>query len=137
MPIVSGFTLYCILMLDSFCSMLSTIFIISLILGILVLLIGSGASDLWSGATRQTDEEKAIWASASKWGKRLLAVCFLSLVVNTFLPSTRTAAMIVVIPAIANNDKVQKEAGELYYLAKMGLARLVTEDAAKPKDDDK
>lgn len=40
-----------------------------------------------------------------------------------FLPSTKTAAAMLVIPAIANNERVQKEAGELYGLAKDALKR--------------
>lgn len=38
-----------------------------------------------------------------------------------FLPSTKTAAAMFVIPAVANNQTIQREAGELYDLAKQAL----------------
>lgn len=54
----------------------------------------------------------------------------------TFLviaPSTKTAAAMIVIPKIANNESVQREAVELYSLAKQALRDAV--DA--PKDGGK
>jgi len=43
-------------------------------------------------------------------------------------PSSKTMAMMKVIPAIANNEDVQGECKELYGLAKQGLKELVTDD---------
>lgn len=45
----------------------------------------------------------------------------------TLLPSSKTAAAMIVIPAIANNEKIQDEAGELYQLAKQGLKQIVAD----------
>lgn len=45
-----------------------------------------------------------------------------------FLPSSKTAAAMLVIPAIANNETIQREAGDLYQLAKDGLRELVKPD---------
>lgn len=48
--------------------------------------------------------------------------------INSFIPSTKTMAAVVILPAIVNNETVQKEAGDLYALAKQGLKELVTPD---------
>lgn len=48
-----------------------------------------------------------------------------------FLPSSKTAAAMIVIPAIANNERFQAEAGDLYQLAKQGLQKLVAEEQDK------
>ena len=52
---------------------------------------------------------------------------------SSFIPSTRTLAAMVVVPAIVNNTAVQKEAGELYQLAKQALANAVSDDDAPVK----
>lgn len=49
-----------------------------------------------------------------------------------FTPSTKTAAAMFIIPAIANNEAIQKEAGDLYSLAKQALT-----EAIKPDDEPK
>lgn len=46
----------------------------------------------------------------------------------TFLPSSKTAAAMIVIPAITNNERLQAEAGDLYQLAKQGLQKLVADN---------
>lgn len=50
-----------------------------------------------------------------------------------FLPSTKTAAAMFVIPAIANNEAIQNEAGELYDLAKDALRQAAQPDKAPAK----
>ena len=49
-----------------------------------------------------------------------------------FLPSTKTAAAMIVIPRIANNEAIQHEAGDLYGIAKDALRTL-----AAPKQEAK
>lgn len=56
------------------------------------------------------------------------------LALAVFLPSTKTAAAMFVIPAIANNETIQRESGELYDLAKQALAEAVKPDKSKPAD---
>jgi hypothetical protein len=68
----------------------------------------------------------------------LLAAAFsfawlLSVASAIFLPSTKTAAAMVVLPAIANNERIQHEAGDLYQLAKQALANAAAPDKAEPK----
>ena len=48
-----------------------------------------------------------------------------------FLPSTKTAAAMVVLPAIVNNEAIRKESGELYDLAKQALRKAATGKATE------
>lgn len=60
-----------------------------------------------------------------RWAVPLLIVFGLA---NTFVPSTKTMAAMIVLPAIVNNTKLQHEAGELYNLAKQALVHAVHKD---------
>lgn len=51
--------------------------------------------------------------------------------INMILPSSRTAAAMVLIPAIANNETIQREANDLYALAKEGLSNLAKDEEKK------
>jgi uncharacterized protein YqhQ len=73
------------------------------------------------------EEEKAIAA-----GKKTAIALIISLAFSALLPSTKTAAAMIVIPAIVNNEALQKEAGDLYKIAKQALADAVAEEK---KDD--
>lgn len=58
---------------------------------------------------------------------------FMSLL-SGLLPSSKTAAAMIILPALTSEEVVEplsREAGEIYKLAKIGLTNLVTEDAAK------
>lgn len=83
-----------------------------------------------------------VWGAAAceirrLWGYlvavAVTGVWFVCLLAAIFLPSTKTAAAMFVIPAVANNETIQKEAGDLYKLAKQALREAV--DA--PKDEAK
>lgn len=64
-------------------------------------------------------------------GSGVTAAWMLALGIATFLPSSKTAAAMIVIPAIANNERFQAEAGDLYQLAKQGLQKLVADEQDK------
>ena len=68
-------------------------------------------------------------AAKLRMARRAAMFCVPILLVATFIPSTKTAAMMLVIPAVANNETVQREAGELYGIAKDALREL-----ARPKE---
>lgn len=51
-----------------------------------------------------------------------------ALLLAIFLPSTKTAAAMIVLPAVANNETVQTEAVDLCRLAKKALADAVGEE---------
>ena len=71
-----------------------------------------------------------------KWlGSLLLASGLLSFLLATFLPSTKTAAAMLILPAITADEVVKplgNEAKELYDLAKDALRKAVDAPAPKP-----
>lgn len=84
--------------------------------------------DSWDDVTKR--ESKAVLGTvAYKWTKRLALVCSLSAALVALLPSTKTLAAMLIIPAVMNSETVQKEAGELYTMAKTAL-----EEAVKPEE---
>jgi hypothetical protein len=73
--------------------------------------------------------------SALKWA---LGLSLCALLVVTFLPSTKTAAAMIVLPALTSpqvTEPLGREAGELYQLAKDALKRAGAEPA-KPAEND-
>ena len=52
---------------------------------------------------------------------------------SILMPTTKTLAAALVIPAISNNEAVQSEAGELYDLAKEALSEAI---GVEPNKDD-
>lgn len=67
-------------------------------------------------------------------GAALTGMWGVCVVVAIFLPSSKTAAAMIVIPAIANNEQFRDEAGDLYRLAKQGLQKLVAEESDSKRD---
>lgn len=63
----------------------------------------------------------------------LTAMWAIVLAVAVFLPTSKTAAAMIVIPDIANNERFQAEASDLYDLAKQGLKKIVATDEEKPE----
>ena len=65
------------------------------------------------------------------WAVGALAVGVLSSLVAVAIPSSKTIAMMVAIPAIANSEPIQKDIPELYQLAKDALKEQITGKSAK------
>lgn len=63
-----------------------------------------------------------------KWPLYYLVPMF---VVFIFIPSSKTIAMMVAIPAIANSEPIQKDLPELYQLAKDALKEQITGKSTK------
>lgn len=57
--------------------------------------------------------------------KRLAILLAFLLSIGMFLPSSKTAAAMVILPAIANNEKMHAEVQELYGLTKQALKKAV------------
>lgn len=74
--------------------------------------------------------EAARGAALHRSAKPVTILAGILLMLNAFIPSTKTAAMMLVIPAVANNQAIQKEAGDLYGIAKDALREL-----ARPKPE--
>lgn len=127
---INPWTLYWILQLDS----ISTLFIVLMLVASAVAI----AAAIWWGINASVDTSHYNSESSKERALVRMPLCkrttiqataaFVTLLTLTaLLPSTKTAAAIVIIPAIANNPNVQREAGELYDLAKKALADAVAD----------
>ena len=123
---MNAWTIYWILQLDSIGEGLAILILIGACLVGITAIFGTMQR---SRCYREDDPDiasgKALQALAAKWAKPLAALFVLML----FIPSTKTVAAMVVLPAIANNETIRKESGELYDLAKQALRDAVTDKA--------
>lgn len=127
---ISPFALYLILQLDSIKQGLEALIVGMFIVTIATLLVAVFRCDF-----KREEKQKEIWAQHMPYVKGCAAVMLLSLVTNTLVPSTKSMAAIVVVPAIVNNETVQQEAGELYDLAKQALAKAVATEPKPPVEE--
>jgi hypothetical protein len=127
---LTPFNLYLIMQLDN----IRNAMIIPII--ILILLTVAGFIMMMSNIINSDIPEKQFGDPWHILGKKIFRRAGLGsafvLALIAFLPSSRSAAVIVVLPAIVNNEAIQKEAADLYQLAKEGLRRLVEDN-----DDDR
>jgi hypothetical protein len=112
---ITAFDIYLVLQLDSITRIFS------------IAAIASGISSLILGMIGFCEGRPNMIKAA----KKCIAVAMLSAVPVAFIPSSKTAAAMIVIPAIVNNEKFQGEAKELYDLAKRALSDEVTEPKGK------
>lgn len=112
---ISAFEIYLVMQLDSILT--------GLILITLASSVSAGAFALAGFGGFHGKDERCILAA-----KRLLATATIALGLSVVIPSTKTAAAMIVIPAIVNNEKVQAEAGDLYELAKAAMRDAVTDE---------
>jgi hypothetical protein len=82
---------------------------------------------------REFDEErKGCIRLLKRWGW-LMPILF---TLAALMPSTKTLATALIIPAIVNNETLQKEAGELYGVAKDAIKGVLTPDGkVEPKKE--
>ena len=108
---ISPFEIYLVMQLDS---------LVGLAIGFSILF---GVATLFAVFAALDDAlDRPIFALSVTAGPFLVAALTAAL-----LPSSKTAAAMVVIPAIANNEKIQDEASELYQLAKQGLKQVIAD----------
>ena len=140
MTIIDPFYLYLILQLDSikgFIVFLGALSLAALCIFCLALLIrGASAKDL---AQAYAGDDSALYkrrfaeeTATAETSFRILnrAIRFLPaplflLALDAALPTSERMAVLVVLPAIANNETIQTEAKEVYDLAKRGLSSLI------------
>lgn len=67
----------------------------------------------------------AIIKKTAKVGALVLVPAF---ILTATIPSSRTMAAMIVVPAIVNNPSIRSEAGELYELAKEALRGVVKQE---------
>lgn len=134
---LTPFNIYLIMQLDDLRAMLCIPLVLSLFVTVIgfIMFVANAAPQNRTPCDSDT---------ASPWylmGKTLLRhaapVAVLSTLLIAVLPSSRSAATIVILPAVANNEAIQREAAELYLLAKEGLRNLIKEapDDRRPTHD--
>ena len=132
---MNAWTIYWILQLDSISGTLNVL-AWSALLTVIGLTLWNGIS--WVDGEMfpiLSDPEKRAAARAvrSRSRKAALKVAVPLFIFSALVPSTKTAAAMVVLPAIANNERIQHEAGDLYQLAKQALANAVAPAKPEPK----
>lgn len=82
------------------------------------------AGKQWAWDKEPPESRISRFASYTKIAKRFACAGLFSLAVSVFLPSTRTAAAMILLPALTSKEvtaPLSREAGELYELAKSAL----------------
>lgn len=116
---IDAWDVYWVMQLDAFGGLLIT-------LSVSLAMVGG-----YKGCTALDNGEEVDRAS-----KQMIAVAVILLVLNAALPSSKTAAAMIVLPAITSDTVVQTvapEARELYELAKEALRSVAKDKAAEPK----
>jgi uncharacterized membrane protein len=129
---MNAFSLYLILQLDSIGTTLAIVSIVGALASVIGLIVAGcqRGDENWRAGGVDHTVSNAIF----KYAKRGLITCVALFAFNGLLPSSKTAAVMIVLPAVANNENIQREAGELYQIAKQGLADLVKK-AVTPKEE--
>ena len=130
---ISPWEIYWVLQLDSISAALLFLSVSGIVISI--------ALTIWNGLSRydaneyptlcNREEREAAWAVRGAIRRVILAVSLPLFAINAFIPSSKTMAAMIIVPAIANNDTIQREAGDLYALAKAALRDAVKPDSKK------
>lgn len=129
MPTISPFMIYLWSMADGIKDTIYSgaipFFIISLVGFIITTIISiAGANDL---------KENTLAKLKQVWGvcRNVAIAALLVLFAQSLIPSSKTIAMMAIIPAITNGSVVQKDIPELYDAAKEAAVSLLKEQAQK------
>lgn len=126
---LTAWDVYWVMQLDSISSGIGTIAGVGILLAA-VLSVWNGVSNFDTAqfpSLCDKDARRAACGARAKTRNRIAATALPLYLLAAFIPSTKTAAAMVVVPAIVNNQTLQNEAGELYDLAKRALSEAVGE----------
>lgn len=129
---ITPWEIYWVLQLDSF----SSAFGLAALVTAIAFVVLFAVSVFWSldSAANWCSEEfklnaerhQAAAPNLRKIAMRLLMFAFLPIfIVAVALPSTKTAAAMIIVPEIVNSPTIQHEAGDLYKLAKEALSNAI------------
>lgn len=76
------------------------------------------------------DDDKALSLRLLRMAKRLFFAMIATISVAAFVPTTKEMAAIIVVPRIANGEKVGELCGQLYELATAWMAELAPKKQA-------
>lgn len=119
---ISAWDVYWVLQLDSIGGLLVAATILSGIATCVTLFIGALMTDRDFCHSEQQDAQ---WLKVKRLSLQFFIATCVFAPCATLIPSTKTAAAMIVLPALVNNTSVQHEAGDLYKLAKEALAHAV------------
>lgn len=136
---ITAWDIYWVMQLDSIGFV---VFLIGFAFGVVAVVAGflgyidRDTASIYEGASYDEAREKhrkliANGASKLRVAGRAALCCAPILLLAAFIPSTKTAAAMIVLPAVANNKAIQQEAGELYGIAKDALRELARPKPAK------
>lgn len=118
---ISAWDIYWVLQLDSFIAIAAALLVTGGVVSAGAVICGWIDLD-WAESFPNTCEKQAKSGLVKlKFAKRLALAAIPLAFLVALLPSSRTAAAMYVLPAIVNNKTLQKEAGDLYGLAKQAL----------------
>jgi len=130
---ITAWQIYWVMQLDSIGGALVAVAAIAGAAAV-VLWIGGAIEKACSNTLPELDiskREAARGAAMHRAAKPMTWLAAVLILVNAFIPSTKTAAAMIVLPAVANNEAIQREAGELYGIAKDALRELARPKPAK------
>lgn len=135
---MNAWTIYWILQLDS----LNTLFCILSVFatigaGISVVAAIALSADLSAYDVEKKTKDFLHAQLIQKVAKCMSIVASILLLLAAFLPTTKTAAAMVILPAVVNNQKIQAEAGDLYNIAKQALRKAAGAEESTKTDKDK
>lgn len=131
---ITAWQIYWVMQLDSIGCFVFAAFVISLVCGGCAFLFAAihAGDDHWSWNCDRIGQRQDFRRTLYRWGRLAIAASLVCGLAAALIPSTKTAAAMIVIPAVANNEAIQHEAGDLYGIAKDALREL-----ARPKPAEK
>jgi hypothetical protein len=125
---ISAWDIYWVMQLDGIGGTLTFFTVAATVAAGLFMGLGALATDR---GCYPSEQQNAAWLALKVKTKWLIVVAVSLAAVNSLIPSTKTAAMMIVVPSIANSETIQREAGDLYGIAKQALRELAKPDAKK------
>lgn len=125
---MSAWDIYWVLQLDSINTLFTVVSILGVVVIAVLLLVGmfSYSSSKYFPESEISIREAHTARTSFSIARKLTYAVAPILVLAALVPSTKTAAAMIVLPAIANNVTIQHEAGDLYKLAKDALRQAVS-----------
>lgn len=136
---ISAFDVYLVMQLDSVGTFLTVAFLIGIVVCILLAIFGgiNGNSSRMYPSLDSSQREAAVSAAQLSMARKLIIPVLLVGVFNSLIPSSKTAAALIILPALTSDaafEAVAPEARELYELAKDALRSVASKpEAEKPE----
>lgn len=129
---ISAFEVYLVLQLDVIRMLFFILGLLTTIATVMLLVVGVVTIGSYTyEASRSPDlkrEHDEYYARFKTFGKRLSIPAVLCVLIATFIPGSKTAAAMIIVPALTSKDVVEPltaEAKDLYALAKSALTKVV------------